>query len=67
MSEPIINIDSKDEIPFFVIVTKPNKHKIQTKIITETGNNLDDIRKKIIYIIQEELSVINNLFNLHFF
>ena len=61
MSEPVINIDSKDEIPFFVIVTKPNKHKIQSKIITEIGENLDDIRKKIIYIIQEELSAINNL------
>jgi len=62
MSEPVINIEMK-EIPFFMIITKPNKHKIQTKIITESAKNLDEIKKKLLYIIQEELSVINNLPN----
>jgi len=60
MSEPVINIEMKEdmkEIPFFMIITKPNKHKIQTKIITESAKNLDDIKKKLLYIIQEELSV----------
>lgn len=61
MSEPVINIDSKDEIPFFIIVTKPNKHKIQTKIVTDKGKDLDDIRNKILYLIQEELSTVHNL------
>jgi hypothetical protein len=64
MSEPIIKIELKDEIPdipFFVIITKPNKHKIQTKLITETAKDLDSIKSKILYIMQEELSLINNL------
>ena len=49
------------EIPFFVIVTKPNKHKIQNKITTETGKNMNDIRNQIIYIIQEELNKFDDL------
>ena len=61
MSEPTINIEPKNDIPFFVIITKPNKHKIQTKIITDKGKDLDDIRKKILYLMQEELSPIYNL------
>jgi hypothetical protein len=49
------------EIPFFVIVTKPNKHKIQNKITSETGKNMNDIRNQIIYIIQEELNKFDDL------
>ena len=48
-------------IPFFLIITKPNKHKIQTKIIIDVGADLDDIHNKIIYIIQEELSTFKYL------
>ena len=59
--EPAINIEYKDNIPFFIIVTKPNKHKIQTKIVTDKGEDLEDIRKKILYLMQEELSTVHNL------
>ena len=45
MPDRDINIELK-EIPFFMIITKPNKHKIQTKIITESAKNLDEIKKK---------------------
>lgn len=50
---------SKSEIPtigFYVIVTKPNKHKISTKVINDTGKNLEEVKNKIVYIIQEEIS-----------
>jgi hypothetical protein len=61
MSEPVINIEEKDKIPFFVIITKPNMHKIQTKIVTDKGKDLEDVRNKIIYLMQEELSTVHNL------
>lgn len=49
------------EIPFFVTINKPNKHKIQVKIVTDTGTSLKDVQNKIIYLMQEELSVFNDL------
>lgn len=45
-----------EQIPYFVVITKPTKHKIQTKSLTDSGKDLDDIRNKIVYIIQEEVS-----------
>jgi len=42
-----------EQIPFFLVITKPTKHKIQTKILTDTGKDLEDIHNKIIYQIQE--------------
>jgi len=50
-----------DLIPFFVIITKPTKHKIQTKNYTDSGKNLEDIRNKIIYLIQEEVSKFSDI------
>jgi len=48
-------------IPFFLIFTKPTKQKkIQTKIISDKGKNLDDVKNKIIYIIQEEFNKFTN-------
>ena len=37
------------ELGFYLIFTKPNKHKIETKTITDTAKNLDDAKNKIIY------------------
>ena len=44
-----------EQIPFFIVITKPNKLKIQTRIHTDSGKNLEDIHNKIIYLIQEEI------------
>jgi len=49
------------ELGFYLIITKPNKHKIETITKTDTAKNLDDAKNKIIYLIQEELQKINNL------
>ena len=43
-------------IPFFLNYVKPNKHKIESKFITDIGLDLDDIRNKIVYLIQEQIS-----------
>ena len=48
-------------IPFIVIVCKPNKHKMQSTIITDVGKDLDDIKNKIVYIMQEEISVFDDI------
>lgn len=45
-----------EQIPFFVVITKPTKHKIQTKSHTDSGKDLEDIHNKIIYLFQEEVS-----------
>lgn len=45
-----------NNIGFYVIVTKPNKHKISTKVINDTGKDLEEVKNKIIYVIQEEIS-----------
>jgi hypothetical protein len=50
-----------EETPFFVVITKPNKQKIQNKIVTDTGKTLNDIRNRIIYLIQEEINVFKDL------
>lgn len=49
------------DLPFFVVITKPNKHKIQEKIIANTGKDLEDVKNKIIHIFQEELSTAKSL------
>lgn len=51
------------EIPFFVVITKPNRQKIQNKIIAETGKTMNDIKNKIVYIIQEEINMYKDLPN----
>lgn len=48
--------ESNNSIGFYVIITKPNKHKITTKIINDIGKNMIEIKNKIVYIIQEEIS-----------
>jgi hypothetical protein len=48
-------------IPFFIIFTKPNKHKIETIINSDKGTSLNDVKNKLIYLIQEELSTISTL------
>ena len=62
----LIQINSNNHIlmsniPFFIIFTKPNKHKIETIIISDKGTSLADIKNKLIYLIQEELSTISTL------
>ena len=47
--------------PFFVLITKPTKHKIKTITHTDSGKDLDDIRNKIVYIIQEEVSTFSDI------
>lgn len=42
-------------IGFYVVVTKPNKHKITTRIINDTGKSMEEIKNKIVYIMQEEI------------
>jgi len=49
------------DIPFIVLITKPNKHRIETKLVTETCKDIESIKNKIIYIMQEELSTIDDL------
>ena len=44
------------DIPFFIIFTKANKHKIKTFTITNTGTDLINVHNKLINIIQEEFS-----------
>ena len=44
------------EIPFFIVITKPNKQKIQTYLTTDTGKTLEDVKNKLVYIIQEQFS-----------
>jgi len=48
-------------IPFFLVTTKPNKQKIETKIHTDSGNDIDDIHNKILYLMQEHISKFNDL------
>ncbi len=47
------------QLPFFIVFTKPNKHKIQTVITTDTGTDLDDVKNKLVYMIQEQFSTFN--------
>lgn len=44
------------EVPFFIVITKPNKQKIQTYLTTDTGKDLEDVKNKLVYIIQEHFS-----------
>lgn len=49
------------EIPFFIVITKPNNQKIQNKIICDVGDSLDIIKNKLTYIIQEEINNFKNI------
>ena len=49
------------EIPFYIIITKPNKHRIEIKVINEKATDIKEVRNRIIYIMQEELSTVHNL------
>ena len=49
------------EIPFYLIITKPNKHRIEIKVINEKAIDIKEVRNRIIYIMQEELSTVHNL------
>ena len=48
-------------LPFILVTTKPNKQKIEVKLHSDTGTDLEDIQKKLIYIIQEQISVFNDI------
>jgi len=48
-------------LPFILVITKPNKLRIEVTTHSDTGIDLEDIRKKIIYIIQEKISVFNDI------
>ena len=49
------------QIPFILVTTKPNKQKIEVKVHTDYGVDLEDIQKKLIYIIQEHISVFHDI------
>ena len=49
------------EIPFYLIITKPNKHRIEIKIMNEKATDINEVKNRIIYLLQEELSTIYNL------
>ena len=49
------------EIPFIIVFTKVNKQKIQTEIITESGKDIESIKQRLVYILQEKFSPFNNL------
>ena len=49
------------EIPFYLIITKPNKHRIEIKIMNEKATDITAVKNRIIYLLQEELSTIHNL------
>ncbi len=49
------------EIPFYVVITKPNKQKIQVHITNDTGKDIENIKNKIVYLLQEEFSKLNIL------
>ena len=42
-------------IPYYIIINKPNKQmKLEQKFVHSVGTDLEDIRKKIVYVLQEE-------------
>jgi hypothetical protein len=43
-------------IPLSIVVSKPNKHKLEIKHYTEIAKNIDDAKSIIIHIFQEYLS-----------
>jgi hypothetical protein len=48
-------------IPYFIVITKPNKQRIQVNIINDTGIDLTDIYNKIIKIIHTHLMPFKDL------
>jgi hypothetical protein len=42
-------------IPYYIVVNKPNKQmKLEQKFVHNVGTDLEDIKNKLVYVLQEE-------------
>ena len=52
------------QIPYYIVINRVNKQmKIKQKFIHSVGTDLEDIKNKIIYVLQEEFQPFQNIPN----